>query len=419
MSRYITGFQTEQDVRLTLEAMEKKWWKWVGWQKPTEWDWWRHRSGDYGHLVLNYNDNFWQSPLDFDEDNINFREAIDELTGSASVQPVTELPEYFTIRCTSNNKKNPLWKKYIDWLNEKYDDDNMWNIDGWFYGNHRNGDRYNHPHEMDWEKEITLEEWDSIVNSIAVSSLPEYFYIERDPNDPRWMKFIDWINDTYWTSFIWGTYSYYGWDGYKWCKSCWYNVSQFEHNPTRITLDEWEAITQWVSLNLQETTKYEELVDTYKQISSLPEYATESTVWHSDVSSKLTSKQLEEALTKLTTVDHTDPSTGIKSPEPADLRLRTAAGASSGNWPSTRIDGNDPLRMAHDAAMYWTAVSYATPTSKNDSIYESFRQAGKAYNAMMNSYIDGQSIQWPTPPQVFIDEAPTKTSRYSSILDLI
>lgn len=33
-------------------------------------------------------------------------------------------------------------------------------------------------------------------------------------------------------------------------------------------------------------------------------------------------------------------------------RMKTATGASSGHWPSTRIDGNDPLRMAHDAAMY-------------------------------------------------------------------
>lgn len=405
MDRYITGFQTEQDVRLTLEAMEKKWWKWVGWQKPTEWDWWRHRSGDYGHLVLNYNDNFWQSPLDFDRDNINFREAIDELTGSASVHPVTELPEYFTIPCNDNNKKNPLWEKYIDWLNEKYDAMNRWDADDWFYGHHRNGDTYNHSYEMDWELEITLEKWDSIVYPTAVSPLPEYFYIKRDLNDPRWMKFIDWINGTYWTYFIWEICLYYGWDGYKWQKSCWDDVSKFDHNPTLLTLDQWETMTQWVSLNRQET------------VSSLPEHDTESTVWHGDVSSKLTSKQLEGAVAKLKTVDHTDPTNGLKSPEPVDLRLRTATGASPANWFSTKVDGtSDPLRMAYDAAMYWTAVSYATP---NDSIYASYRQAGKAYNAMMNSYIDGQSIQWPTPPQVFIDEAPTKTSRYSSMLDLI
>lgn len=37
----------------------------------------------------------------------------------------TDLPEYFTIPCNSDNKKNPLWKKYIDWLNGKYDGENM------------------------------------------------------------------------------------------------------------------------------------------------------------------------------------------------------------------------------------------------------------------------------------------------------
>lgn len=412
MCRYITGFTTEQDVRLTLEAMEKKWWTWLSWEKPTGWDGWRVNSGNYGNFSLSYEDSFWWS-VPPKEDTIDFRDAIRELTGSASVQPVTELPEYFTIPCNSNNKKNPLWEKYIDWLNKKYNVTNEWDSDSWFYGYHKNGDTYNHSYEMDWELEITLEKWDSIVNPTNVSSLPEYFYIERDLNDPRWMKFIDWINDTYWTSFIWESYLYYGWDGYKWQRSCWNDVSKFDHNPTLLTLDQWETITQWVSLNLQET------------VSNLPEYATESTVWHGDVSSKLTSKQLEEAIAELTTVDHTDPITGIKSPEPADLRLRTAAGASSGHWFSARVDGtSDPLRMAHDAAMYWTAVSYATPTSKNDSIYESYRQAGKAHNVRVNQWIDWQwietrAIQWPAPAQVSIDEAPKKTSRYSSMLDLI
>lgn len=59
-----------------------------------------------------------------------------------------------------------------------------------------------------------------------------------------------------------------------------------------------------------------------------------------------------DVVAKLKTVNHTNPSTGYKIPEPADLRLRTATGDSGGHWASTRVDSNDALRMAHDAPRY-------------------------------------------------------------------
>lgn len=102
----------------------------------------------------------------------------------------------------------------------------------------------------------------------------------------------------------------------------------------------------------------------------------------------VTASSLEEAVAKLRTVDHTDPSTGIKTPGLADLRLTAAPDRSTGNWHSTRVDGEDPLRMT----AYQTLV-HATPTRVNDSICARYRQMGKTYNTMMNDFVDKQAIQ--------------------------
>jgi hypothetical protein len=81
---------------------------------------------------------------------------------NSSITQLNELPKYFAIKRDANN---PLWNKYITWLNETYENNlsgdafSYYGYDGfsanWFY----NINNFKNP-----VTELTLEQWDSVVN---------------------------------------------------------------------------------------------------------------------------------------------------------------------------------------------------------------------------------------------------------------
>lgn len=242
MAEYIAGFKTEQDVRLTLEAMEKKWWKWLSWKKPLEFNWWKNLSWNYSNLSISYEYSFWWSNYP-KEDTINFRDAIRELWGESVSNPSTPSSGYATFDdvLKSHGKK---FSATIDWEYVS------WVIDVWLNDN------------------VTF-----------------YFNSSK----------------------------------------AWWRTSTMEW------YSKWWSIWKW---NLPNDTLIESL------IPDVP----------------VTAKLLDDAVERLTTVDHTDPTTGIKSPEPAVIRLGTATSTLYGDWPSTRIDKQsiqwlDPSQVFIDGAV--------------------------------------------------------------------
>jgi hypothetical protein len=86
-----------------------------------------------------------------------------------------KLPEYFAIKWSDN----PLWNKYITWLNETYENNLSGNAfsyygydgfsDNWFY----NINNFKNP-----VTELTLEQWDNIVNKKNEFVLPEKWIVK-------------------------------------------------------------------------------------------------------------------------------------------------------------------------------------------------------------------------------------------------
>lgn len=77
-------------------------------------------------------------------------------------ETVKKLPKSFAI---FRDENNPLWKKYIAWLNEKYDHDLNGQL-SYYYGITKTSSKYVnlYPNSDHFDQIITLEEWNEIVN---------------------------------------------------------------------------------------------------------------------------------------------------------------------------------------------------------------------------------------------------------------
>lgn len=91
-----------------------------------------------------------------------------------------------------------------------------------------------------------------------MKEMPKYFAIKQC-DSPLWSKYILWLNEKYNLDWIWNVYnSYYWYDGndgngfWKWA-NCSDDISEFENNPTILTLEEWDEIVNWV----EEKVEYE------------------------------------------------------------------------------------------------------------------------------------------------------------------
>jgi hypothetical protein len=91
---------------------------------------------------------------------------------------INKLPEYFAIKWSDN----PLWKDYIKWLNKTYNTNLNGSYSACFYG--YDGFKVVYESRLSFFKnpvtELTLEQWDNIVNKKDGFKLPEKWYIKRD-----------------------------------------------------------------------------------------------------------------------------------------------------------------------------------------------------------------------------------------------
>ena len=79
-----------------------------------------------------------------------------------------ELPKYFVIK---QDSENPLWTKYIKWLNERYNVNFDWTCGYYWYDWSKDYNWANHHWNISSFQnnptEITLEEWNEIVNNLS------------------------------------------------------------------------------------------------------------------------------------------------------------------------------------------------------------------------------------------------------------
>jgi hypothetical protein len=119
---------------------------------------------------------------------------------------INELPEYFAIK---RDAKNPLWNKYIKWLNKTYNLSLTGNATvhiyyGWA-GEKDNLSCY-HNNILDFPNpvtELTLEQWDNIVNNTFV--LPEKWFVQRDKSNYKiinnWFEINLPLKDNHWCGY--------------------------------------------------------------------------------------------------------------------------------------------------------------------------------------------------------------------------
>lgn len=75
----------------------------------------------------------------------------------------------------------------------------------------------------------------------TLTELPEYFVVKQDESNPLWQKYIDWLNKTYHNDHTGCKQAYYGFDGRR-SSCCFFNIENFNNNPTIITLEQWNSI---------------------------------------------------------------------------------------------------------------------------------------------------------------------------------
>lgn len=106
------------------------------------------------------------------------------------------MPEYFAIKNAANN---PLWWKYINWLNKTYYKNWTGNATAYYgyvgeSGYHGTGYFKTLRSLQNSIVELTLEQWNQIVNKNKMEEfkLPEFWQIKRDENNYKIIN--DWMN---------------------------------------------------------------------------------------------------------------------------------------------------------------------------------------------------------------------------------
>lgn len=114
----ITGFKTVQDIKDTLDAMDRKWWIWCTGRKPQEETWilqWKTQQ-----TYIHYCDKFswWDSRREVDkfsnnDEIINFKDAIKEMLNWKKQKEIKLVLTYETIIRRSDWVE--FKKDTIDW----------------------------------------------------------------------------------------------------------------------------------------------------------------------------------------------------------------------------------------------------------------------------------------------------------------
>lgn len=246
MDKYIIGFKTEQDVRLTLAEMEKQWLKWMWNQLPTQWNWWVRSNWDYNNFSLSYKDGFgqWQRWLNIIDGIkfIDFKEVI-------SKKPVNANANYISWFRTEQDVERTLavmeqigWKWLNGILPTKWDgwkDFFRWSK-GWSLSNH-NGFWQNSIREID-PSDLYFEDFIKMHTTNPAPEKPSTWKIEVTFDNLKnfiWKKFtgikggepIEWVivdKPKVWVRFNtqWDTW----WDAndYPWYRKWWTIIDKLD-----------------------------------------------------------------------------------------------------------------------------------------------------------------------------------------------
>lgn len=99
-----------------------------------------------------------------------------------------------------------------------------------------------------------------------MKTLPKFYVIKRDKNNPLWKKYIDWLNGTYKASWCGELYNYYGYNnGYHLTGTAgYYDINYFENNPKLITLEQWdEAVNKTETMEQRKIIGYKAPFDLF------------------------------------------------------------------------------------------------------------------------------------------------------------
>ena len=86
------------------------------------------------------------------------------------------LPRFFIIKRDDNN---PLWRKYIDWLNQNSDSSFIYGNVGYYYGLQERVIRCIKDQDLSMFPIITIEEWDECVNGVKQEESRGYFTFQN------------------------------------------------------------------------------------------------------------------------------------------------------------------------------------------------------------------------------------------------
>jgi hypothetical protein len=123
---------------------------------------------------------------------------------------MTKLPESF---CIQRDADNPLWGKYIDWLNKKYD--RCFEVDSsvWAYYGVWEGVCSCELNTFD-ATIITLEQWDAIVNPKPEFKVGDYIICPSAPK-PKAFKIMDIGDDIIYLDGVGNIVSHYRWNEFR------------------------------------------------------------------------------------------------------------------------------------------------------------------------------------------------------------
>ena len=153
---------------------------------------------------------------------------------------IPTLPKSFAI-CASDTT-NPLWEKYITWLNEEYGKDYKGDMMGTYYGVDGGIKGYNSATTHNIHELITLEYWDKCISQ--EQELPEKWYIPIDGLNDNDLKYLEnWVYERCGEKYR---------DGFHLC---------------RIVLSEHEMDDSYMYYDSVGCMKDEECYDDYKQIT--------------------------------------------------------------------------------------------------------------------------------------------------------
>lgn len=158
MKQLVIHTENEQEYDQLMDIMEENGWKWSGNKSPKYYDF--KSRWDYPYMV--YKNWFYSTSCIYDDEYeiVKFK---DWIKTHNPIKPM-KLPKYF---CIKRDAKNPLWDKYIAWLNKKDPQRNLSGVNK-YYWNAKWESWGTLDYFKKWTVELTLDQWNEVVNKTPI-----------------------------------------------------------------------------------------------------------------------------------------------------------------------------------------------------------------------------------------------------------